>query len=202
VLHSHIGAWGSASARVHHDDAESHASDPRSSPDEPTTALDLTSRPDVVGSSARLRREWGGDAGHLSQAGFGACRLEPHRLHVCQRDRRGAARGPAALGPLHPYSAFLVAARPTVDQTVGRFPALSGRPNPTCQRPIGPRDHRTGHDTPLGVNDAGQVNNLCEYRLIIEPTRTMIRATAVMSKTWAQYGAFRSAAVCSSPNRH
>ena len=79
-----------------------------------------------------------GDAVHHPRPRARRRGVRPHRGDVRRRDRRGAAR-PAALhdDPLHPYTAALVAARPSVDGTAAAPAAIPGRPMSAFEAPTG-----------------------------------------------------------------
>jgi oligopeptide/dipeptide ABC transporter ATP-binding protein len=104
--------------------------------DEPTTALDVTTQAEVMGILDDLRREF-----HL------ALLFITHDLElasaVCDRTAVMYAgqvvevRESARLhdDPLHPYTAALAAARPSIDATAHRLTAIAGRPLSAFEAP-------------------------------------------------------------------
>jgi oligopeptide/dipeptide ABC transporter ATP-binding protein len=104
--------------------------------DEPTTALDVTTQAEVMGILDDLRREF-----HL------ALLFITHNLElasaVCDRtvvmyagqvvEVRESARLHG--DPLHPYTAALAAARPSIDATAHRLTAIAGRPLSAFEAP-------------------------------------------------------------------
>jgi oligopeptide/dipeptide ABC transporter ATP-binding protein len=106
--------------------------------DEPTTALDVTTQSEVMAILDELRRERG-----LSLL-FITHDLELAAA-VCDRTAVMYAGSIVELqtsqglnrDPLHPYSAALMAARPSVDVTSRRLAAISGRPLSAFEAPSG-----------------------------------------------------------------
>ncbi|MEA2402905.1 MAG: peptide/nickel transport system ATP-binding protein [Thermoleophilaceae bacterium] len=106
--------------------------------DEPTTALDVTNQAEVMAILDELRRERGlamlfithdldlaaavCDHTSVMYAGFVVESQASERLH----DR-----------PRHPYSAALSHARPSIDRTLDRLPAVPGRPLSAFEAPSG-----------------------------------------------------------------
>ncbi|WP_125616692.1 ABC transporter ATP-binding protein [Specibacter cremeus] len=106
--------------------------------DEPTTALDVTTQAEVMGILGRLQREYGMamlfithdlelaaascDETIVLYAGGIVERQQSKRLHD---------------DPLHPYTAALVQARPDIDHTTGRLPAIPGNPTSAYEAPDG-----------------------------------------------------------------
>jgi oligopeptide/dipeptide ABC transporter ATP-binding protein len=106
--------------------------------DEPTTALDVITQSEVIAILDELRRERGL-----------ALLFITHDLElaaaVCDRSAVMYAGSIVELQtsqqlnnePLHPYSAALMAARPSVDVTSRRLAAISGRPLSAFETPFG-----------------------------------------------------------------
>jgi oligopeptide/dipeptide ABC transporter ATP-binding protein len=106
--------------------------------DEPTTALDVTTQSEVIAILDELRRERGL-----------ALLFITHDLElaaaVCDRSAVMYAGSIVELqtsdclntDPLHPYSAALMAARPSVEVTTRRLVAISGRPLSAFEAPSG-----------------------------------------------------------------
>jgi oligopeptide/dipeptide ABC transporter ATP-binding protein len=106
--------------------------------DEPTTALDVTTQAEVMAILDELRRER-----HM------ALLFITHDLElagtVCDRTAVMYAgqimetRASATLedDPLHPYTAALATARPTIDASVPRLTAIPGRPVSASEAPAG-----------------------------------------------------------------
>jgi oligopeptide/dipeptide ABC transporter ATP-binding protein len=97
--------------------------------DEPTTALDVTTQGEVMAILDGLR------ASHDLSLLFITHNLDLaaavcDRTAVMYAGRIVEVRPSAALhtDPLHPYTAALVASRPTISSAVHRLPAISGRP--------------------------------------------------------------------------
>jgi len=106
--------------------------------DEPTTALDVTTQSEVMAILDELRREH-----HLAML-FITHDLELAAA-VCDRtavmyageiveENRSSA---LHVDPLHPYTAALVKARPSVEATVARLGAIPGRPLSAFEAPKG-----------------------------------------------------------------
>jgi oligopeptide/dipeptide ABC transporter ATP-binding protein len=97
--------------------------------DEPTTALDVTTQAEVMAIIDELRRE------HAVAVLFITHDLELAAA-VCDRTCvmyagqivEEQASASLNAGPLHPYTAALLAARPRLDGPAGQLPAIPGRP--------------------------------------------------------------------------
>ena len=106
--------------------------------DEPTTALDVTTQAEVMAILDELRRERGMAllfiTHDLDLAGA-VC----DRTAVMYAGQIVETRGSALLhdDPLHPYSATLATARPTIDAAVHRLAAIPGRPVSAFEAPAG-----------------------------------------------------------------
>jgi oligopeptide/dipeptide ABC transporter ATP-binding protein len=104
--------------------------------DEPTTALDMTTQADVVAILDHLRREF-----HLAML-FITHNLELAAA-VCDRTAVMYAGQIVEVqessqlhdDPLHPYTAALVAARPRIEASATRLPAIPGRPLSAFEAP-------------------------------------------------------------------
>jgi oligopeptide/dipeptide ABC transporter ATP-binding protein len=106
--------------------------------DEPTTALDVTTQSEVMAILLELRREYGLAMlfiTHDLELAAAVC----DRTAVMYAGELVEQRGSAALhdDPLHPYTAALVQARPSVDGTSARLAAIPGRPLSAFEAPAG-----------------------------------------------------------------
>jgi oligopeptide/dipeptide ABC transporter ATP-binding protein len=106
--------------------------------DEPTTALDVTTQGEVMAILDGLRRSH--DLAllfitHNLDLAAAVC----DRTAVMYAGRIVEVRPSAVLhtDPLHPYTAALVASRPTISSSVRRLPAISGRPISASEAPGG-----------------------------------------------------------------
>ncbi len=106
--------------------------------DEPTTALDVTTQAEVVGILDSLRREHGLAMLFISHD-LELARAVTHRTAVMYAGEIVEVQASDRLHsePLHPYSALLVAARPRIDHTFDRLPAIPGRALPAYEAPSG-----------------------------------------------------------------
>ena len=97
--------------------------------DEPTTALDVTTQSEVMAILDELRREHGVAVlfiTHDLELAAAVC----DRTCVMYAGQIVEEQASASLnaGPLHPYTAALLAARPRLDGPAGQLPAIPGRP--------------------------------------------------------------------------
>lgn len=106
--------------------------------DEPTTSLDVTTQAEVMAILDELRRERGLAMlfiTHDLELAAGVCDrtcvMYAGSLVEQQSSRRLNEE------PLHPYTAALLAARPTVDGTRARLAAIAGRPLSAFEAPYG-----------------------------------------------------------------
>lgn len=106
--------------------------------DEPTTALDVTTQAEVMAILDELRRDRGLAllfiTHDLDLAGA-VC----DRTAVMYAGRIVELRESSRLhdDPLHPYTAGLVGARPRIDASADRLPAIPGRPRSAFEAPSG-----------------------------------------------------------------
>lgn len=102
--------------------------------DEPTTALDVTTQAEVVAILDALRRERGLAMLFISHD-LELARAVTHRTAVMYAGEIVEIQPSDRLhsDPLHPYSALLVAARPNIEQTLDRLPAIPGRAIPAYE---------------------------------------------------------------------
>jgi oligopeptide/dipeptide ABC transporter ATP-binding protein len=106
--------------------------------DEPTTALDVTTQSEVMAILDELRRARGLALlfiTHDLDLAAAVC----DRIAVMYAGSIVETRAAAALHdhPLHPYSAALAAARPSIDHTAPRLLAVPGRPVSAFEAPGG-----------------------------------------------------------------
>ena len=106
--------------------------------DEPTTALDVTTQADVMAILDELRRERGMAMlfiTHDLELAGAVC----DRTCVMYAGQIVETRSSAKLheDPLHPYTASLSTARPTIDASVHRLTAIPGRPVSAFEAPPG-----------------------------------------------------------------
>jgi oligopeptide/dipeptide ABC transporter ATP-binding protein len=106
--------------------------------DEPTTALDVTTQAEVMAILDELRRERGMALlfiTHDLELAGAVC----DRTAVMYAGQIVETRASAQLhdDPLHPYTASLAAARPTVEAAVHRLAAIPGRPVSAFEAPEG-----------------------------------------------------------------
>jgi oligopeptide/dipeptide ABC transporter ATP-binding protein len=106
--------------------------------DEPTTALDVTTQSDVMAILDDLRRERGMAMlfiTHDLELASAVC----DRTAVMYAGQLVEQRRSVDLhdDPLHPYTAGLVGARPSIDGEVGRLAAIPGRPRSAFEAPPG-----------------------------------------------------------------
>jgi peptide/nickel transport system ATP-binding protein len=106
--------------------------------DEPTTALDVTTQSEVMAILDELRRERGLAMlfiTHDLELAAAVC----DRTCVMYAGSIVEQQSSAGLNtdPLHPYTAALVAARPSLDAVTGRLAAISGRPRSAFEAPEG-----------------------------------------------------------------
>lgn len=106
--------------------------------DEPTTALDVTTQAEVMAILARLRREYGLAMlfiTHDLELAAAVC----DRTIVMYAGRIVEQQPSVRLhdDPLHPYTAALVQARPDIDETRSRLPAIPGHPTTAYEAPAG-----------------------------------------------------------------
>ncbi len=104
--------------------------------DEPTTALDVTTQADVMGILDDLRREFELTLlfiTHDLELAAAVC----DRTAVMYAGQIVEVRRSALLhdDPLHPYTAALAAARPSIDATAERLTAIRGRPLSAFEAP-------------------------------------------------------------------
>jgi oligopeptide/dipeptide ABC transporter ATP-binding protein len=106
--------------------------------DEPTTALDVTTQAEVVAILDALRRERGLAMLFISHD-LELARAVTHRTAVMYAGEIVEVQPSDRLHshPLHPYTAALVASRPSIDQTVTRLPSITGRAIPAFEAPPG-----------------------------------------------------------------
>ena len=104
--------------------------------DEPTTALDVTTQAEVVAILDALRRERGLSMLFISHD-LELARAVTHRTAVMYAGEIVEVQASDRLHsePLHPYSAALVASRPSIDHTLGRLPSIPGRAIPAFEAP-------------------------------------------------------------------
>ncbi|MEV0202681.1 ABC transporter ATP-binding protein, partial [Nonomuraea sp. NPDC050691] len=106
--------------------------------DEPTTALDVTTQAEVMALLDELRRERGLALlfiTHDLELAAAVC----DRTAVMYAGRVMEVRASALLhdDPLHPYTAALAAARPSLTRRADRLPATPGRPLSAFEAPPG-----------------------------------------------------------------
>jgi oligopeptide/dipeptide ABC transporter ATP-binding protein len=106
--------------------------------DEPTTALDVTTQAEVMAILDELRRERGMALlfiTHDLELAGAVC----DRTSVMYAGQIVETRASARLhdDPLHPYTASLATARPTIDASVHRLTAIPGRPVSAFEAPDG-----------------------------------------------------------------
>jgi ABC-type dipeptide/oligopeptide/nickel transport system ATPase component len=106
--------------------------------DEPTTALDVTTQSEVMAILDDLRRERGMAMlfiTHDLELASAVC----DRTAVMYAGQLVEQRRSIELhdDPLHPYTAGLVGARPSIDGEVGRLAAIPGRPRSAFEAPAG-----------------------------------------------------------------
>jgi oligopeptide/dipeptide ABC transporter ATP-binding protein len=106
--------------------------------DEPTTALDVTTQAEVMAILDDLRRERGMALlfiTHDLELAGAVC----DRTSVMYAGQIVETRASALLHdrPLHPYTASLASARPTIEATVHRLTAIPGRPVSAFEAPDG-----------------------------------------------------------------
>jgi oligopeptide/dipeptide ABC transporter ATP-binding protein len=106
--------------------------------DEPTTALDVTTQAEVMAILDELRRDRGLALlfiTHDLELAGAVC----DRTSVMYAGQIVETRESAKLhdDPLHPYTASLATARPTIDATVERLTAIPGRPVSAFEAPEG-----------------------------------------------------------------
>jgi peptide/nickel transport system ATP-binding protein len=104
--------------------------------DEPTTALDVTTQAEVMGILDDLRREFGLTLlfiTHDLELAAAVC----DRTAVMYAGQIVEVRRSSLLhdDPLHPYTAALAAARPSIDATAERLTAIRGRPLSAFEAP-------------------------------------------------------------------
>jgi oligopeptide/dipeptide ABC transporter ATP-binding protein len=104
--------------------------------DEPTTALDVTTQAEVMGILEDLREEFGLAIlfiTHNLELAAAVC----DRTAVMYAGQVVEIRASDLLhsDPLHPYTAALAAARPSIDRTASRLMAISGRPLSAFEAP-------------------------------------------------------------------
>ncbi|MGB8876874.1 MAG: ABC transporter ATP-binding protein [Solirubrobacteraceae bacterium] len=106
--------------------------------DEPTTALDVTTQAEVVAILDALRRERGLSMLFISHD-LELARAVTHRTAVMYAGEIVEVQASDRLHsePLHPYSAALVASRPSIDHTLARLPSIPGRAIPAFEAPTG-----------------------------------------------------------------
>jgi len=138
--------------------------------DEPTTALDVTTQAEVMAILDELRRERGMALlfiTHDLELAGAVC----DRTSVMYAGQIVETRESAKLhdDPLHPYTASLATARPTIDASVHRLTAIPGRPVSAFEAPEGcafaprcahVRDACRAVRPPLEALDGGQVRCL------------------------------------------
>jgi peptide/nickel transport system ATP-binding protein len=106
--------------------------------DEPTTALDVTTQAEVMAILDELRRDRGMALlfiTHDLELAGAVC----DRTSVMYAGQVVETRASARLhdSPLHPYTASLAGARPTIDASVRRLTAIPGRPVSAFEAPEG-----------------------------------------------------------------
>jgi oligopeptide/dipeptide ABC transporter ATP-binding protein len=106
--------------------------------DEPTTALDVTTQAEVMAILDELRRDRGMALlfiTHDLELAGAVC----DRTSVMYAGQIVETRASARLheDPLHPYTASLATARPTIDAAVHRLAAIPGRPVSAFEAPDG-----------------------------------------------------------------
>jgi oligopeptide/dipeptide ABC transporter ATP-binding protein len=106
--------------------------------DEPTTALDVTTQAEVMAILDELRRDRGMALlfiTHDLELAGAVC----DRTAVMYAGQVVETRASALLHdrPLHPYTASLLGARPTIDASVRRLAAIPGRPVSAFEAPDG-----------------------------------------------------------------
>jgi oligopeptide/dipeptide ABC transporter ATP-binding protein len=106
--------------------------------DEPTTALDVTTQAEVMAILDELRRDRGMAMlfiTHDLELAGAVC----DRTSVMYAGQIVETRASAQLHdrPLHPYTAALAGARPTIDASVRRLTAIPGRPVSAFEAPDG-----------------------------------------------------------------
>lgn len=106
--------------------------------DEPTTALDVTTQSEVMGILQRLQREYGMAMlfiTHDLELAAAVCdeTLVLYAGSVVEQQQSGRLHE----DPIHPYTAGLVQARPDIDHTLHRLPAIPGRPTSAYEAPEG-----------------------------------------------------------------
>jgi oligopeptide/dipeptide ABC transporter ATP-binding protein len=104
--------------------------------DEPTTALDVTTQAEVMGILEDLREEFGLAVlfiTHNLELAAAVC----DRTAVMYAGQIVEIRASELLhsDPLHPYTAALAAARPSIDHTAARLMAIAGRPLSAFEAP-------------------------------------------------------------------
>jgi len=106
--------------------------------DEPTTALDVTTQAEVMAILDELRRERGMAMlfiTHDLELASAVCDRTAvmYAGQLVEQRRSGELHD----DPLHPYTAGLVGARPSIDGEVGRLAAIPGRPRSAFEAPAG-----------------------------------------------------------------
>jgi oligopeptide/dipeptide ABC transporter ATP-binding protein len=106
--------------------------------DEPTTALDVTTQAEVMAILDEMRRQRGMALlfiTHDLDLAAAIC----DRVSVAYAGRAVESQSAADMqsSPLHPYTASLLAARPSPDSNVDRLKALRGRPVSAWEAPDG-----------------------------------------------------------------
>ena len=106
--------------------------------DEPTTALDVTTQAEVVAILDALRRERGLSMLFISHD-LELARAVTHHTAVMYAGEIVEVQPSDRLHsePLHPYSAALVASRPSIDHSLARLPSIPGRAIPAFEAPSG-----------------------------------------------------------------
>ena len=106
--------------------------------DEPTTALDVTTQAEVVAILDALRRERGLAMLFISHD-LELARAVTHRTAVMYAGEIVEVQPSDRLHshPLHPYTAALVASRPSIDHTIRRLSSITGRAMPAFESPPG-----------------------------------------------------------------
>jgi oligopeptide/dipeptide ABC transporter ATP-binding protein len=106
--------------------------------DEPTTALDVTTQAEVMAILGRMQREYGMAMLFITHdlELAGAVCDETLVLYAGQvMERQPSTR--LHEGPLHPYTAALVQARPDITRRLDRLPAITGHPTTAYEAPGG-----------------------------------------------------------------
>jgi oligopeptide/dipeptide ABC transporter ATP-binding protein len=106
--------------------------------DEPTTALDVTIRRQILALLHRLQEEMGMALLHITHD-LGVLRETAHRVAVMYAGRV-VEEGPTAslfAAPAHPYTLGLLASRPRLGGPPGRLPAIGGTVPEIGRRPAG-----------------------------------------------------------------